>query len=292
MSCQQSSEARAAAKVFYEDDPDPFLAGQGLAFAPFVSEIVEADDLGYWMMSAGEQVGLLHIVRERRPRVSIEIGTRLGGSLQVLARFSEKVYSLDIDPDVSARLKGKHANVEYIIGPSRQTLPMLLDRLTAEGAEVGFVLVDGDHSSEAVRTDIDLLLRYTPICPMFIMMHDSSNPKVRKGLKGAGWTSNPHVQFVELDFIAGGVHPSPALATELWGGLCLALLTPEKRSGRFEVTGRSELNVRYASRPMRVIRKQVRAVFDPKLNLQSTESPLRTLGRKVMQRLGPRNQSA
>ena len=244
-------------KVFYSDDPDPLVAGQGLAYAPFIKDIVGSDDLGYWMMSPAEQVGLTHILQNRRPKVSIEIGTRLGGSLQVLAKFSEKVYSLDINPDVPRVLAGKHPNVEYRVGSSTETLPALLKQLSDEGAEVGFVLVDGDHSTEGVRADIDNILKYVPRCPLYITMHDSSNPAVRRGLKGASWSACPHIQFVELDFIPGHVNPSPQCSTQLWGGLCLALMTPERRQGRFEVTGRAELNVKFAHSALRVFRKRV-----------------------------------
>ncbi len=117
-----------------------------------------------------------------RPKIAIEIGTRFGGSLQILARYCEKVYSLDIDPDVPRRLEGKYPNVEYIIGPSDETLPPLIERLQREGAELSFALVDGDHSATGVKADIDNLLKFTPTVPLYIIMHESFNPDCRNGL--------------------------------------------------------------------------------------------------------------
>ena len=143
-----------SSKSSLENDPDPEKAGQGLAFAPLVFETLQTDHLAYWMMSPAEQIAMVYLLEHLRPKVAIEIGTRFGGSLQVLSRFCERVYSLDIDPEVPQRLQGRFSNVEFLIGPSDETLPRLLDRLQGEGAEVSFVLVDGDHSAlkECART--------------------------------------------------------------------------------------------------------------------------------------------
>jgi cephalosporin hydroxylase len=58
------------------------------------------------MMSPAEQVAMLFLLEHLRPKVAIEIGTRFGGSLQVLAKNCERVCSLDIDPEVPRRLEG------------------------------------------------------------------------------------------------------------------------------------------------------------------------------------------
>ncbi len=81
----------------------------------------------------------MHLVEHLKPKAAIEIGTRFGGSLQVLAKFCDRVYSLDIDPEVQDRLKGRFENVEYLIGPTDETLLPLLDRLQRESTEVGFI---------------------------------------------------------------------------------------------------------------------------------------------------------
>ena len=178
----------------------------------------------YWMMSPAEQAALVFLLEHLRPKVAIEIGTRFGGSLQVLAQFCDRVYSLDVDPEVPQRLEGKYSNVEYLIGLSDQTLPPLIDRLQREGAELSFALVDGDHSTEGVRRDIDNLLRFRPTIPFYIIMHDSFMPCCRDGLKQANWSANPHIHAVELDFVPGIVNPAPKFRNELCGGLALGIL--------------------------------------------------------------------
>jgi hypothetical protein len=233
-------------KIHYTDDPDPEKAGQGLTFAPLIFQLIGADRSLYWMMSPPEQAAMVYLLEHLRPKVAIEIGTRFGGSLQVLARFCERVYSLDIDPQVPERLKGCFPNVEYLTGPSLQRLPPLLDRLQHDGAEVSFVLVDGDHSTEGVRTDINMLLKYKPTTSLYIIMHDSFNSECRRGLKLADWAACPYVHAVELDFVPGTINPSPSFRGQLWGGLALGILKPEPRKGRFEVTGKSELTYELA----------------------------------------------
>ena len=107
---------------------------------------------------------------------------------------------------------------------------------------MSFALVDGDHSTEGVRKDIDNLLRFRPTIPFYIVMHDSLLPSCRDGLKQANWTANPHIHAVELDFVPGIVNPARSSATNSaaewrWD------LTPARRQGRFEITARSELTL-------------------------------------------------
>lgn len=227
-------------KINYDDDPDRERAGQGLQLFPLAYSALSAKNLESWEMAPGEQAALVFLLQNLRPKVAIEIGTRFGGSLQVLAQFCERVYSIDIDPEVPKRLAGRFPNVEYLIGSSDTLLPPLLDRLQKEGAEVSFALVDGDHTTEGVRKDIDNLLRFRPTVPLYVIMHDSFNPNCRRGLRAAKWAESPYVHAVELDFVAGTVNRSPAFRNQLWGGFAMGILLPEARTGRFEITARSE----------------------------------------------------
>lgn len=226
-------------KIYYADDPDPEKAGQGLALAPLIFQNLPVNHSLYWMMSPAEQMALSFLLERVRPKVAIEIGSRFGGSLQVIAQLCERVISLDFDPLVPKRLEGLFPNVEYLTGPTDETLPPLIDRLQDEDVELSFALVDGDHSTEGVRKDIDNLLRYRPKVPFYIIMHDSFNPECREGLRRAAWADCPYVHAVELDFVAGTVNSAPTFAGQLWGGLALGVLLPEPRKGRFEIVERS-----------------------------------------------------
>lgn len=235
-------------RIAYEDDPDPQKAGQGLIDAPMIRAILGYSEELYWMMSAAEQAALFYLLQARKPRISIEIGTRTGGSLQVISKFSDKVYSLDIDPNVAKELSSKFKNVEFITGDSKETLPKLIQYLQNKEEEVGFALVDGDHSTEGVKTDLNNLLKYEPKAPFFIVMHDSFNPACRLGCRKAMWSESKFVHAVELDFVQGVMNPSPAYRGQMWGGLALGILLPEHRKNKFEVTARGQMIYQLASR--------------------------------------------
>src|SRR5262245_45000841 len=100
------------------------------------------------MMAPAEQMAMLFILEKLRQKIAIEIGTRYGGRLQAIAAYSEKVYSIDVLPDVKTRLSPLFPNVEFLTGDSRTILPGLIERLSTERAELSFVLVDGDHTAD------------------------------------------------------------------------------------------------------------------------------------------------
>ena len=215
---------------------------------PMLDQLLRSDHPLAWQMNPAEQAMLIYLLERLRPKIAIEIGTRFGGSLQVIAQYSERVYSLDIDPEVTERLKGRFPNVEYVIGPSDQTLPALIDRLQREEAEVSFVLVDGDHTAAGVRKDIDNLLRLRPVVSMHVVMHDSMNPVVRRGLRSANWPGSPYVHRVELDLVPGGVSARPEFHGQLWDGLALAVLEPTPRIGELKIAASSQMTFQAADR--------------------------------------------
>ena len=84
------------------------------------------------------------------------------------------------------------SNVEFVTGPSAQTLPALIERLQESGEPVEFVLIDADHTAAGVRGDVESVLRYRPTKrPLYVVMHDSFNPECRRGMKEAPWETNP-----------------------------------------------------------------------------------------------------
>jgi hypothetical protein len=237
----QDRKSEGEFKINYDDSPPtkPW-AFNGLESFPLINQALSTANLLDWIMWPGEQVALIFVLERLRPKVAIEIGTKEGGSLQALSHFSDKVYSIDIDPEVPRQLAGRFPNVEYLTGYSEQILPSLIDRLQQEKAELSFALVDGAHSIDGVRNDINNLLRFRPMVPFYILMHDSFNPSCRLGIRQANWSANRYVHAVELDFIPGVVHSGPSLRNELGGGLAMGVLLPHERQGRFEITGGAE----------------------------------------------------
>jgi methyltransferase family protein len=195
-----------------------------------------------WQMLDSERAALSAIVSWLRPQCAIEIGVFRAGSLGVIAAHSQRVYALDLDPACELAYRERFPNVEFVTGPSSQTLPVLLERIQASGTDVDFVLIDADHSEAGVRSDIDNLLRYRPAArPLYVLMHDSFNPGCRNGMKTASWAANPHVHAVELDFVIGtlgGPGLPPSFQRTMWCGLALAILLPERRVGELRIEQR------------------------------------------------------
>jgi len=188
----------------------------------------------HWQMAPAERLAMIALLEQIKPRVSIEIGTYEGGSLQVISAYSEKVFSLDLDPGVASRLAGRFSNVEFLSGDSRIVLPDLVSRLNASGETPEFVLIDGSHYAEGVRSDIESLFLLKPTRDVVILMHDSFNPSCRAGMREAAWADCPHVHEVELDLIPGNFSAEQfdtAESRSMWSGLGCAILKPTPRTG-------------------------------------------------------------
>jgi hypothetical protein len=191
-----------------------------------------------WMMARWEQYALLNLLDVARPAVSVEVGTADGGSLQVVATASDKVYSIDMDPACREKLSPLFPNVEFRTGGSAELLPQLLRDIAGRQEPLGFVLIDGDHSAEGVRRDIEAVLSFTPTRPLYVVCHDSFNPNCREGMRRVQWQACERLHYVELDFVPGVLcDDRPGVEDRsMWAGLAVAVLRPEKRDGPLVVS--------------------------------------------------------
>lgn len=185
-----------------------------------------------WQMCASEQIALTGILARIKPKLALEIGVYWGGSLSLTAQFSDQVIAVDIDPEIKNRFTIP-ANADLRIGASVDLVPSILSEIKNAGKALEYVLIDADHSAAAVHRDIELVLTYEPVTPMVLLMHDSGNPDCRQGILSANWGASPYVQYVDCDFVPGQVieHSVTDNKGEVWGGLAIAYLTPEKRTG-------------------------------------------------------------
>lgn len=194
-------------------------------------------------MTTCEQMAIQYILAELRPKRSIEVGTYKGGSLQILSHFSRCVDSIDIDPSIPHALGNRFANVIFHTGNSAELLPSALNSAIEASEPVSFVLIDGDHSTDGVKRDINALLSVPPSCEMLVLMHDAFNPHCRAGILAANWRLCPYVHEVEIDFIPGVYHQQAydtAAARTMWGGFACALLKPEPREGELVISQRQQ----------------------------------------------------
>lgn len=187
-----------------------------------------------WAMSFAERFALTMVLRARRPGVAIEIGSLHGGSLSVIHHYADKVYSIDPNPEVAGKLAADFPRAEFFTAPSDAVLPDLLARLESDGADLGFILVDGDHSEAGVRRDLEAILRYRPAGELFVLMHDSFNPDCRRAMESMPWADSPWVHWVDYDFVPGFWNSVPGWEDQMWCGFALAYLRPEHREGALE----------------------------------------------------------
>jgi hypothetical protein len=175
-----------------------------------------------WQMSYGERATLEGVLCQLQPELAIEIGTAEGGSLARIAAHSAEIHSFDlVEPSPAAR---ELSNVTFHTGDSHRLLPELLARFAEEGRNVDFVLVDGDHSSDGVRQDVQDLLDSPAIGRTIIVLHDTMNEVVRAGLERVRYEAYPKVAYVELDVVPGYMFREPALLHQLWGGLGIVVI--------------------------------------------------------------------
>lgn len=170
-----------------------------------------------WQMALGERAAIEGILASTRPSLSVEIGTAQGGSLARIASYSDETYSLDLDHEQapSGMAAGK---VTFVTGNSHETLPALLAKFVEEGRNLDFVLVDGDHSRNGIHQDVKHLLASPAVGNTVILLHDTFNPHVRRGIEDA-LSSEHKSKIAHIDLGMVPAVKKMGLMDERWGGL-------------------------------------------------------------------------
>lgn len=180
-----------------------------------------------WQMSYGERSTLEGLLAQVKPRLAVEIGTAEGGSLKRIAAHSDEVHSFDLvpPPDDVAELE----NVHFHTGDSHQLLNEYLGQVASEGRSIDFVLVDGDHSAEGVRRDIVDVLRSDAVTRTVVVLHDTLNPEVRRGIEAAGAADHEKVALFEPDLVPGYLARREPYRLQMWGGLGVIVVDADHR---------------------------------------------------------------
>jgi hypothetical protein len=186
-------------------------------------DVLEDDQ---WQMAPGERAALKGLLADVQPKLAIEIGTGSGGSLRRIARAAGHVHSFDLaePPGELSYLQ----NVSFHTGDSHVLLPVVLGQLVEDGINADFVLVDGDHSAEGVRRDIEDLLASPAITDTLVVVHDTANPEVRAGLDEIDYAAYPKIVWVDLDWVPGFMFREGPAANQAWGGLGIILIDAKR----------------------------------------------------------------
>jgi predicted O-methyltransferase YrrM len=135
-----------------------------------------------------EFVRFAEIVGDLRPRVAVEIGTFLGGSLFVICRLSEPdalIVSIDLPdgrfgggygryrPALFRSFTQRKQRLELIRGDSHSQEVLSQLEATLRGSPIDLLFIDGDHTYEGAKRDFDL---YSPLVRKggVIALHDIS----------------------------------------------------------------------------------------------------------------------
>ena len=188
-----------------------------------MSRLVTRDE---WLMLPGERAALEGVLSVVDPGLSIEIGTHAGGSLERVSAHSGAVHAFDLamHPSVGP---DRFPNVTFHFGDSHELLPAVLDELDLARTNVDFVLVDGDHTADGVRRDLEDLLSSPCTRETVILLHDTLNASVRLGLEKVDLDAFGTVRFVDYDFVQGQVMREGPQENELWYGLGLVVTGSE-----------------------------------------------------------------
>lgn len=173
-----------------------------------------------WQMSRGERAAIEGLLAVLAPSLAIEIGSAAGAALRRIAARAGEVHSFDLQPPALPQ----PSNVVLHTGDSHELLAPFLAELAVGGRNVDFALVDGDHSPEGVRADIEDLLDSPAVQRTAIVIHDTANERVRRGVEAVRFAAWPKVVHVELDWVPGRLFAEPALRNELWYGLGLVVV--------------------------------------------------------------------
>ncbi|MCW3039965.1 MAG: hypothetical protein JWM31_1870 [Solirubrobacterales bacterium] len=177
-----------------------------------------------WQMASGERAAIEGLLSAIQPKLAIEVGTAEGACLRRIARHSAEVHSFDlIEPSVP----DLPDHVVLHTGDSHTLLPQVLAELASAGRNVDFALVDGDHSADGVRQDVEALLQSPAVSDCVIVTHDTGNEHVRSGLDAVAYGAYPKVAHVDLDFVPGHLGRD-RFPGELWYGLGLIVVASER----------------------------------------------------------------
>jgi hypothetical protein len=89
---------------------------------------------------------------------ALEVGTYGAGSLHVLSRFCQHVGFIYVDLGIPGDLGNLFGSIAFHAGNSAKLLSSALRFGSKSSETLDFVLIDGDHSTDGVRLDINELL--------------------------------------------------------------------------------------------------------------------------------------
>jgi predicted O-methyltransferase YrrM len=181
------------------------------------------------VQKAREFVPLLALVRRSSPHTAVEIGTAAGGSFYAWCRVADPratIVSIDLpggafgggytEEDIPRlRSYGRPGQrLSFLLADSHQESTRALLSETLAGAEIDFLMIDGDHTYEGVRRDFEL---YSPLLSAsgLVAFHDIlPHPEHSRCEVHLFWKEvKERYRHIEL------IDPHPDPVEGQWGGI-------------------------------------------------------------------------
>ncbi|QXC59313.1 class I SAM-dependent methyltransferase [Aquihabitans sp. G128] len=185
---------------------------------PVAVEALFASDAGE--MSSTEKALVSMLGAALAPSVAIEAGTFYGAATARLARFSDRVVTIDWTAE-NARHVEHLANVAFVHGRAEEQLVPVL----AANPEATLVLLDADHEAEGVAAEVRAVLDAPTPGVRVVAVHDAAAAPCWAGLTSVDWDRAPVVRST-----LGTIGHCPV--SNGWGGMALALLSSRPTGDR------------------------------------------------------------
>ena len=177
-----------------------------------------------------ERLYLYATILALAPERCLEVGVSQGGSTRIIhAALTDlgrgRLVALDPEPALAYPAETLADVVTFLTGPSPAALEQARD---LAGGLFDFVLLDGDHSEEGVRRDLDGLAAVTRPGAL-ILAHDAYCPSVAAGIKAAlkGGTG-----YVDVGVVSTTRHPGRVGNNEVvFAGFRLLVRTEQGGAG-------------------------------------------------------------
>ena len=92
------------------------------------------------------------------------------------------MHSFDLVVTPEARAVDGAERVTFHEGDSHELLADVLRGFADAGRNVDFLMIDGDHTAQGFRRDVEDVLSSTALRRSVVLLHDTMNPEVRRGM--------------------------------------------------------------------------------------------------------------
>ena len=126
------------------------------------------------------------------------------------------------------------------MGKSHDIIHNVIKEIESKNGKLNFILVDGDHSKNGVKKDLECILSHNFKRPLTVILHDSFNPQCRSGMKSVEYKKYNFIEHIDLDYIHGCFSPNKNYK-EMWGGFAIISINPKIKKSSSKINQSQEM---------------------------------------------------